>query len=43
MEHACMLIEWMRRRSPDFERHLRTYLFTTAPVTAVEKAAEKRD
>ena len=43
MEHACMLIEWMRRRSPDFERHLRTYLFTTAPITVVEEAAEKRD
>ena len=43
MEHASMLIEWMRRRSPDFEGHLRTYLFTTAPITVVEEAAEKRD
>ena len=40
MEHACMVLEWMRRRNPDFERYLRTYLFTTAPITAVEEAAE---
>jgi uncharacterized protein len=40
MEHACMVLEWMRRRNPEFERYLRTYLFTTAPITAVEEAAE---
>jgi len=40
MEHACMVLEWMRRRNADFERHLRTYLFTSAPITEVEEAAE---
>lgn len=40
MEHAAMVLEWIRRRSPDFDRHLRTYLFTDAPITQVEKAAE---
>jgi hypothetical protein len=34
------VLEWMRRRNPEFERYLRTYLFTTAPITAVEEAAE---
>ncbi|HSD34629.1 MAG TPA: ferritin [Alphaproteobacteria bacterium] len=42
MEHACMLLEWLRRRNPDFERYLRTYLFTSAPITAVEEEAEKK-
>ena len=40
MEHASMLIEWIRRNNTDFAGHLKTYLFTTAPITEVEKAAE---
>ena len=28
MEHASMLLEWIRRRDSDFERFLKTYLFT---------------
>lgn len=40
MEHAAMVLEWIRRHSSDFDRHLRTYLFTDAPITQVEKAAE---
>jgi ferritin-like protein len=38
IEHACMVLEWLRRNHPDFERHLKTYLFTEAPITEVEKA-----
>jgi hypothetical protein len=40
MEHASMLIEWMRRHNPDFAERLKTYLFTDLPITEVEKAAE---
>lgn len=40
MEHACMVLEWIRRNSPEFEGHLRTYLFTDAPITDVEIEAE---
>ena len=40
MEHAAMLIEWLRRRNEDFAGHLRTYLFTSAPITGIEGAAE---
>ena len=40
MEHACMTLEWIRRRSPDFDERLRTYLFTKAPITEVEAEAE---
>ncbi|HEY6428336.1 MAG TPA: ferritin-like domain-containing protein [Acidimicrobiales bacterium] len=38
-EHASMTLEWLRRRDPVLDRHLRTYLFTTEPVTEVEVEA----
>jgi uncharacterized protein len=40
MEHASMLIEWMRRHNTDFAERLKTYLFTDLPITEVEKEAE---
>lgn len=40
MEHAAMVIEWLRRNSPTFDRHLRTYLFTDEPITEIEAEAE---
>ena len=40
IEHASMVLEWLRRNSPDWETNLRTYLFTEAPITEVEEAAE---
>jgi ferritin-like protein len=39
-EHAAMTLEWLRRRDPALDQHLRTYLFTTEPVTEVEAEAE---
>jgi uncharacterized protein len=39
-EHASMTLEWLRRRDPTLDRHLRTYLFTTEPVTEVEAEAQ---
>jgi ferritin-like protein len=39
-EHAAMTLEWLRRRDPMLDQHLRTYLFTTEPVTEVEHEAE---
>lgn len=39
-EHAAMTLEWLRRRDATFDRHLRTYLFTSAPVTELEAEAE---
>jgi hypothetical protein len=38
-EHAAMTLEWLRRHDPVLDRHLRTYLFTAAPVTEVEAEA----
>jgi uncharacterized protein len=41
-EHASMTLEWLRRHDPVLDRHLRTYLFSTEPVTEVEAQAEGR-
>ena len=35
-----MTLEWLRRRDSALDRHLRTYLFTTAPITEIEAEAE---
>ncbi len=50
MEHASMLLEWLRRTMPGWDVQLRRYLFTTAPLLAVEtnspdgdEAAERTD
>ncbi|MGD0944856.1 MAG: ferritin-like domain-containing protein [Acidimicrobiales bacterium] len=39
-EHAAMTLEWLRRHDPALDRNLRTYLFTSGPVTEIEAAAE---
>jgi ferritin-like protein len=36
LEHASMLIEWLRRNMPEFDAALKTYLFTSKPVTEIE-------
>jgi ferritin-like protein len=41
IEHACMVMEWLRRRNPDFAHQMQTYLFTQVAITDVEEAAEK--
>jgi ferritin-like protein len=41
LEHASMLLEWFQRKFPDFASELKTYLFTSAPITQVEELAEQ--
>jgi uncharacterized protein len=36
IEHAAMLIEWLRRNSEDFETQLKKYLFTDRDILAEE-------
>lgn len=43
IEHAAMTLEWLRRRMPKFDEELRTYLFTTAPITEIEDAEEAEE
>jgi hypothetical protein len=40
IEHMAMVLEWVRRRMPQFDVQLRRYLFTSAPITEIESAAE---
>lgn len=42
MEHAAMLLEWLRRNMPPWEKYLRQYLFTEAPIELVEAEAESK-
>ncbi len=32
MEHAAMLLEWIRRNMPGWDHELRDYLFTDKPI-----------
>lgn len=38
-EHACMVLEWLRRNDPTFDKHLRRFLFTDGPIAAREEKA----
>lgn len=37
IEHAMMVLEWIRRRRPAFDAQARSYLFTQGAITAVEE------
>ena len=39
-EHASMMLEWLRRHDPKLDQFLRTYLFTTEPITEIEAEVE---
>jgi ferritin-like protein len=36
LEHAAMLIEWLRRMLPRFDEQLHRYLFTAGPISEEE-------
>ena len=42
IEHAAMALEWLRRNSPDFDKQLRTYLFTGGDIARTEEEEEGR-
>jgi ferritin-like protein len=41
IEHAIMGLEYLRRISPVFDKHMRTYLFTEGDITEIEEQAEQ--
>ena len=43
MEHASMLLEWLRRNFPGFEDTLRTYLFKDEPIVEIEEKASQAE
>jgi hypothetical protein len=42
IEHASMLLEWIRRNDPRFAKELKEYLFTEGPITELENKAMGR-
>ncbi len=36
IEHACMTLEWLRRKMPAWDSQLRAYLFKSEPIIAME-------
>ena len=36
-EHACMVLEWLRRNDPTFDKELREYLFTEGSIARREE------
>jgi ferritin-like protein len=40
IEHAAMLLEWLRRTSPDWDSRLRKVLFTSVPLGVESRASE---
>lgn len=40
IEHATMVMEWIRRHNDHFNEMMRKYLFTEQPITGIEKGAE---
>ncbi len=38
IEHASMLMEYLRRNMPEFDTELKTYLFKDLPITEIEAA-----
>jgi ferritin-like protein len=43
IEHASMLLEWLRRRMPSFDENLNTYLNTRKPIHEIEEGAEESE
>ena len=39
-EHAAMTLEWLRRRDPVLDKHLRAYLFTAGSIVGREAEVE---
>ena len=40
VEHAMMMLEYLRRINPVFNEHMRTFLFTEGEITEIEERAE---
>jgi hypothetical protein len=43
MEHAAMLLEWLRRNMPGWNEALKTYLFTEEPITEIEESIKSEE
>lgn len=42
IEHAMMVLEWLRRQHSDFDRSMRTYLFQEKAIATIEASEAGR-
>ena len=42
IEHAMMMLEYLRRMNATFDKNMRTYLFTEGDITEIEEKEEGR-
>ena len=43
LEHAAMLLEWLRRKNPIFDNSLDDYLFTNEPISKWEMEKDHKE
>jgi hypothetical protein len=43
IEHAAMIIEWLRRNMQAWDDELKTYLFTDGSITEIEEDGESEE
>lgn len=43
IEHACMTLEWLRRNMGKWDEELKTYLFTSGPITGIEENEQGKE
>jgi ferritin-like protein len=43
IEHATMVMEWIRRHNDHFNQMMRKYLFTEQPIVGLEQGAETNE
>lgn len=43
IEHAMMVLEWLRRNDPEFGEHIATYIGSSGPITEVEMQQQARE
>lgn len=43
IEHACMVLEWLRRNHSGFAKQMGIYLFTEKPILEAEEAETGKD
>lgn len=41
LEHAAMVLEWLRRNNPKMDKVLSSYLFTQGDITKIEENTEQ--
>jgi uncharacterized protein len=42
IEHVCMVLEWLRRNMPGWDKELRTFLFTEGSIGEAEEHGEEQ-